>query len=597
MELKYIKTDNANIFSYLASSPEMTITDMQNYIPIYNNFFTLTKNNYNSINLNNKYKLHEIQSITSPNTCIAKVSENTNVSGGISSLLKDIPVFFKFSPLLDPIKYMVGKYDISSESLLNIPSFQSDNNHKKTLDCNNASYTDGFFSYLSSMILHKHDFIHGNEFYGSFLGKKKDFYVNIYDEVDYLQDSHFFTEHKDSLFYIDNEYYEEVFNGDTRQCKKKIHIHDEPLSTTATATATATETERETSTIIDLKDVKCIHDLSFVNNVFTSCINSTTCEEPSVMYESTRVATNNTASRSVSISSSSCSSRSSNTNSKNSLSSSSSSRGTSSENSSSQSYSTASEDVIYARIPEFPVEIIALEKYENTLDHHILHSDITDKELGSIVMQILMMLITYQKVFHMTHNDLHTNNIMYTSTKKEFLYYRYNDIHYKVPTFGKLYKIIDYGRAIYHFNGKRLCSDSFHKDGDGATQYNCEPYYNKKKPVVEPNYSFDLCRLGCSLFDFFVDELEDIDRIKSPIKRIIINWCKDDAQRNVLYKSNGKERYPDFKLYKMIARTVHNHTPCKVLTNKYFSSFIVSKKKITKNKTIVNIDKYPCYAV
>ena len=139
------------------------------------------------------------------------------------------------------------------------------------------------------------------------------------------------------------------------------------------------------------------------------------------------------------------------------------------------------EDAIYARIPEFPVEIIALEKYENTLDHYILHGDITDKELGSIIMQILMMLITYQKVFHMTHNDLHTNNIMYTSTKKEFLYYRYNDIHYKVPTFGKLYKIIDYGRAIYHFNGTRICSDSFHKDGDGATQYNCEPYYNNKK--------------------------------------------------------------------------------------------------------------------
>ena len=125
---------------------------MQNYIPIYNIFFTLTKNNYNSINLNNKYKLHEIQSITSPNTCIAKVSENTNVVGGISSLLKDIPVFFKFSPLLDPIKYMVGKYDISSETLLNIPSFQSDNNHKKILDCNNASYTGWIF-----LLFIKHD--------------------------------------------------------------------------------------------------------------------------------------------------------------------------------------------------------------------------------------------------------------------------------------------------------------------------------------------------------------------------------------------------------------------------------------------------------
>ena len=29
-----------------------------------------------------------------------------------------------------------------------------------------------------------------------------------------------------------------------------------------------------------------------------------------------------------------------------------------------------------------------------------------------------MMLITYQKLFNLTHNDLHTNNIMYIETDK-----------------------------------------------------------------------------------------------------------------------------------------------------------------------------------
>ena len=38
-------------------------------------------------------------------------------------------------------------------------------------------------------------------------------------------------------------------------------------------------------------------------------------------------------------------------------------------------------------------------------------------------------------------------------------------------------------------------------------------------------------------------------------------------KKNILYKKNGEERYPDFKLYKMIARTVHNHTPEAQLTN------------------------------
>ena len=35
------------------------------------------------------------------------------------------------------------------------------------------------------------------------------------------------------------------------------------------------------------------------------------------------------------------------------------------------------------------------------------------------------------------------------------------------------------------------------------------------KPRIDPNYSFDLCRLGCSLFDYFVDDLDNIKKLKS----------------------------------------------------------------------------------
>ena len=95
------------------------------------------------------------------------------------------------------------------------------------------------------------------------------------------------------------------------------------------------------------------------------------------------------------------------------------------------------------------------------------------------------------------------------------------------------------------------------------------------------------------MFDFFADDFNDIKKIKSPIIKLILGWCNDDNLRNVLYKSNGKERYPDFKLYKMIARTVHNHVPHKVIENDVFSKYIIYKKKITKHKTIMNIDSYP----
>jgi hypothetical protein len=253
-----------------------------------------------------------------------------------------------------------------------------------------------------------------------------------------------------------------------------------------------------------------------------------------------------------------------------------------------------------ATINEFPVHIISLEKCDKTLDSlltsvEIGTCDMSDDVLGATITQILMILITYQKTFGLTHNDLHTNNIMYVKTEKKHLYYKVDDKHYKVPTYGRIFKIIDFGRAIYKYKGTLVCSDSFSVDGDATTQYNCEPYCNKNKPIVEPNFSFDLCRLGCSMFDFYVDDISNIDKITSPIKKIILEWCTDDKVRNVLYKNNGEERYPDFKLYKMIARTVHKHIPIDVLRKSYFEKFIVHKKKINNAGLIMNIDKLPSY--
>jgi hypothetical protein len=184
---------------------------------------------------------------------------------------------------------------------------------------------------------------------------------------------------------------------------------------------------------------------------------------------------------------------------------------------------------------------------------------------------------------------------MYVKTDKPYLYYKYEDKHYKVPTHGKIYKIIDFGRAIYKFKGNIICSDSFHPKGDAATQYNCEPYFNNKKPRLEPNASFDLCRLGCSLYDFFVDEEELNSEEPDPLTLLIIEWARDDKNRNILYKNNGDERYPDFKLYKMIARTVHKHTPRRQLENPLFKQFCVSRKKINRKAKIFNIDKLPSY--
>ena len=198
---------------------------------------------------------------------------------------------------------------------------------------------------------------------------------------------------------------------------------------------------------------------------------------------------------------------------------------------------------------------------------------------------------------------------MYVLTDKPFLYYKVaEDKVYKVPTFGRIFKIIDFGRAIYQFRGQTMCSDSYEQEhGDAATQYNCEPFFNPSKPILLPNPSFDLCRLGCALFDFLVDDIKDTKKVmsESAIKNVILSWCLDDKGRNVIYKNNGQERYPDFKLYKMIARTVHNHVPFKVLLENsdqhsggVFAPFLVNtlSKKYKKEKfDLMDITALPSY--
>ncbi len=62
---------------------------------------------------------------------------------------------------------------------------------------------------------------------------------------------------------------------------------------------------------------------------------------------------------------------------------------------------------------------------------------------------------------------------------------------------------------------------------------------------------------------------------------------------NILYKNNGQERYPDFKLYKMIARSVHGAIPSAQLGHELFKYYITSKKKLSKNAKIMNLDNIP----
>lgn len=533
--IHYYKRSNSKLFELLKQSTVFNLDNPQNYIPIYSKLFKLSETNYSNINLNHPEYLTEV---------IRKVDTDERISHCHIRTIYDntqhsSPVFFKFAPLLDPFKYMMGKY-ANDERVINLPKLDiSPNVLAKVQDPNNSAYIDGLFLFLTSQLKHQHGFIHGVTYYGSFLGIKHDFKVSIFDEDLEFIESNFFIKNVGTLFNVTGA---EIKAPIKLQIGEEVQIDnietlDDSLTEQFATDETNLYTSPKSSFMID-------------GDLRSDCSSRTSVTESSDIWEDI-----------------------------------------SSDGITSASGSTfTSDDEIVVNICKFPVQVIAMEQCENTFDCFVNTCMIENEEHKIIpaFLQVIFILIAYQKIFRFTHNDLHSNNIMFQSTDIDFLYYRYDNKTYQVPTYGKIFKIIDFGRSIFEFNGIQFCSDSYHTDGDAATQYNCEPYYNPDKPVVLPNPSFDLCRLACSMYDHVYEE----KNLSAPFVQLISEWCCDDNGLNVLYKSNGIERYPNFKLYKMIARSVHKHTPQAQLSRPVFSVFAVCDTP-SLSPNIINIDHMP----
>ena len=538
-----------------------SITKFQNYNPIYNLYFEMDETNYNRISLNSKYQFKNLQQVE----CL-----ETN-----STYEKN--VFIKFSPLLDPIRYMIGKYEQIDKDYV-LPTINNDTVcFSKFKDHNNMAYTDCFFSFLSSQLLNYHGFVHGIDFYGSFLGIQEKFKANVTDDLEYLNGSKFFNENVGVLFSVTDNENDEKMSFGSRRNRKKIAISS--LSNPHNLSAISLDVSNlDDSNNGIIEEKECHGELVYKNNsnkhsTSSSSSSSSSCsdsDKSEVNYTSDE---DNDEDDDDNYSTCSSDEDGSDSN--------------------EDDDTDIEEQEVYAYVSKFPIQMICLEKCDGTIDD-LFEKDVMDEtQCASAMFQIVITLATYQKAFHFTHNDLHTNNIMFINTDIEYLYYKLNNKYYKVPTYGRIYKIIDFGRSIYKYNGKLLCSDSFATGGDAATQYNCEPFMNENKPRLDPNMSFDLCRLGCSIYDFVIDDDYNPKKLDN-FQKTIARWCMDDNNKNVLYKTNGDERYPNFKLYKMIARTVHKHIPHEEFNHPLFSQFEITEID-SETQTIINIDKIPCY--
>ena len=251
-------------------------------------------------------------------------------------------------------------------------------------------------------------------------------------------------------------------------------------------------------------------------------------------------------------------------------------------------YSEEDNNDYIASVNDFPVQLLFIEKLDGTLTS--LFPELEINLLISCYFQINFCLIYLQKKFKFTHNDLHTSNIMYKKTERKFLYYKYNNIYFKVPTYGKIFKIIDFGRSIFTFKNKLFHNDVFSFYGECEGQYNYpinnidlfinDKYENENN--VQPNFSFDMCRLTTSV----IEEMNEYEMFKDTDDENINNFMNlldlilKDKDNNTIYLDSLKN---DFNLYINIAKYACNGIPHKIINHKVFKKYKINKKQLPKN--------------
>jgi hypothetical protein len=254
---------------------------------------------------------------------------------------------------------------------------------------------------------------------------------------------------------------------------------------------------------------------------------------------------------------------------------------------------------IHAELPGMPVVILYSEKCEGTMDELLSDPEYVpinscEKELRwtSWLFQVIAALCQLQGGLRLTHNDLHTNNVLWKKTDQEFLYYKDSlDRCWKIPTYGRIFTIIDFGRAIFSINNFYCISSDYQDGNNAAGQYNFGPLEDHDEPKILPNKSFDLCRLSSSLLRGLFptnpspkpngkvitkEGLWEVKETEYSLFNILWAWLKNDKGANILETQSGREKYPGFDLYIEIAHNVHGAIPALQLNNPAIKGFLTA---------------------
>ena len=532
---------------------------LQTYFPTLGKLFRTTKHQSKQIWLDSKKRVVGIDISGTFGMCDAALVENTDSSNNkIPGEWR--PAFLKVTHLLDPIRWMKGEYSIPQQPGLPWHSKTWASAWTKLQDQTNQAYVETIASYALGRIREAGISPHFNEFYGGFCATADKYHYNLTEDFQSFRNTRWFwhgqhrglyklhvadTKHKDAP--VPQTILEEILREPSEMTSESDSYEEEELDAESIDEEEASLHSDEMS------------DISFTEGVEKSSGGENEKDDVS--------------------------------------------------SSTGDSY-VEDKYNIYSEISKFPVMMICIERNEGTmdalLDDYLEVGATPGTEEWEIrwsawVFQVIAAMSVAQAMLGFTHNDLHTNNIVWVSTEEEFLYYtkRSGEV-FKVPTFGKLFRIIDFGRSIFNINEQLFFSDDFKGGNDAEGQYCFKPLSSKVIHEVPPNPSFDLCRLAVSLFDALFPEAPDkkeggvvlsseddlvVEETESPLYNVLWSWMLDDDGCNVLVEPSGEERFPDFDLYKHIAAYVHGAVPSQQFSKPAFDRFQVSPSEVVHGKT------------
>ena len=530
IDIKYYKWDIKEIKHLKKSiSNIIHINNLQTYMPIMALYFYFhnTPNSHKIIDFNRRYYIHQITNINKSKEHYYNSNKILDgiIYDNINKTRISTEVFLKISPILDPITYIMNNYNIRPSRNQFLPSNYTYNTISKINSMENGSYIDGFMSYIGDNIANNNLLPCFSKYYGSLNGIIDNFSYDITDEFHSFKKEHWFRNNIGKIFNID------VYESSDEESSDEESDDGE---------------SEEDMMNVEIENVDEIVDV-----------------EIETVDEIVDVEIEGGMDKYISIETSPKSSQSSNM----------------------SNMSNMSNRDYIVNIKNFPVQMTFMEKLEGTLEDLLEEEVYSEPLIKSILFQIIFALAYLQKHFKFTHNDLHINNIMYTTTDKKVLYYKQNNTYYKVPTYGKIAKIIDFGRSIFTLKNKVFFNDVFSKYGEAEGQYtypiNCINYNIEKKNNKDkhyPNYSFDLCRLATTMIEYIDDN--DINKNLFNMLNKIATDCNGE---------NLNEYEDSFNLYVKIARDSNKGIPKDLIGNKYFKEYRIKKKCIFKKANIYSL--------